>query len=149
MAFGAKDADCPGGDGLWLVDATGTYPVRALCVGGGLTTKEEIDATVVTMVPTADVVNQRLLQWMRKHGSMPENENQPFVAMTAEDGLRRVLELLAGSESGYDENDNKETGKPLLQRGSRLELGILGPSRLERKRVGDIWGRSRHIRKSD
>ena len=141
LAFAANDAKSPDGDCLWLVDATGTYPVRALCVGGGLTTKDEVvDATVVTMIPTADVVNQRLLKWMREQASLSENENQPFLAMTAEEGLRGVLELLAGIENEHDENDNKEAGKPLLPRGTRLELGILGPSRLERKRVNDIWG---------
>ena len=153
MAFGTNSAKCPGGDRLWLVDATGTYPVRALCIGGGLTTYENAldnDATVVSMVPTADAVNQRLLEWMRTHVSTSENEHQqPYIVVSAEEALRSVLELLAGGENVYDEKSGDVTGTPLLQRGTRLELGILGRSRLVRKRVSEVWGLRHQTHRSD
>lgn len=132
-----------------MVDATGTYPVRALCIGGGLTTDPKSasngDASVVSMVPTADIVNQKLVDWLNAASATSGKErSQSYFDVTAEEGLQKVLELLAGKEkrgNGSDRDDSSRGQQALLRRGTRLELGIVGSSRLVRKRVRDIWGR--------
>jgi len=95
------------------------------------------------MVPTADVVNQRLVDWLNDASRMSGKESQPYFDVTAEEGLQKVLELLAGREKRSDDTDKDDNalGQALLRRGTRLELGIVGSSpRVVRKRVRDIWG---------
>lgn len=156
MAFGPindtaseqSEPPIPGGDRLWLVDATGAYPVRAYCLGGGLT-KGILDNNTSksngdSMVPTSDAVNQRLLD-LFKAESVAGKDRQPYFDRTAEEGLKILLELLTGKDRNDPKKDEKESRREaLLQKGTRLELGIVGSSRaIVRKRVSEIWGRRR------
>jgi len=144
-----SESPIPGGDRLWLVDATGAYPVRAYCLGGGLT-KEILGNNSTSkssgdsMVTTSDAVNQRLLN-LFKAESVAGKDRQPYFDRTAEEGLEILLKLLSGKDRNDPRKDEKESGsEALLQKGTRLELGIVGSSRaIVRKRVSEIWGRRR------
>ena len=96
------------------------------------------------MVPTSDAVNQRLLD-LFKAESVAGKDRQPYFDRTAEEGLKILLELLTGKDRNDPKKDEKESRREaLLQKGTRLELGIVGSSRaIVRKRVSEIWGRRR------
>jgi len=153
LAFGpsndtASDPPIPGGDRLWLVDATGAYPVRAYCLGGGLT-KRELDNNTSkgsgdSMVPTSDAVNQRLLDLLKAE-SVAGKHRLPYFDGTAEEGLEILIELLSGKNRNDPGKDAKESRETLLQKGTRLELGIVGSAqaKIVRKRVSELWGRGR------
>lgn len=130
---------------LWLVDETGAYPVRAHCIGGGLTTMtttttkgEKAGVDTSTTVPVSDVVNRLLLEILRKERAVG-HVRRPYFDLTAEEALEKLLVILLANES----EDNPSSHGPLLPHGTRLELATVDSSqqRIVRKRVSDIWGR--------
>ena len=46
---------------LWFTDATGAYPVRAHCMGGGSISTRIGKSKELQIVPLADYINQELL----------------------------------------------------------------------------------------
>jgi hypothetical protein len=82
---------------LWLVDATGAYPVRAMCVGGGM--------DKASGEPVAKLV-QGILR------------RRDFADLSAEEGLKALLSLLS------NEDEALRVG-PLLKRGTRLEMAVV------------------------
>jgi hypothetical protein len=127
---------------LWLVDETGAYPVRAHCMGGGMTTKMSTNAghEASSMVLISDVVNRKLIELMRKEQATA-NEPRTYFNLTAEEGLETLLSFISPS---VNESSQSAHG-PLLQTGTRLELATVDASqkRIVRKRVSDIWGSKR------
>lgn len=128
---------------LWLVDVTGAYPLRAHCMGGGLTktsakTKAGVDEASSDIVPVADVVNRKLLELLRTE-RLSGTKRLSYFDVTAEEGLKKMLGLL--SSSGLEGGESSLHG-PLLQHGTRLELATVDAAqqRIVRKRVSDIWG---------
>jgi hypothetical protein len=85
---------------LWLVDLTGAYPVRAMCLGGGLdTTSGE---------PIAKSVQRRL-----------RKTDIDFASITVEEGVNELLKLLREQEG------NEGCRGALLQKDTRLEIALL------------------------
>jgi hypothetical protein len=82
---------------LWLVDATGAYPVRAMCVGGGM-----YKASGEPIAKLAQAI-------LRK---------RDFADLSAEEGLKVLLRLLS------NEDEALRVG-PLLKRGTRLEMAVV------------------------
>jgi hypothetical protein len=119
---------------LWLVDATGIYPVRAHCIGGGLsllasTSKEK---TVPELV--SNRVNAQLGQ-------------TDFSTLYVKEGARRLVGLLVG-EKVVDEDEKqeeKENKESLLKAGTRLEVAIAesGKRRMKRLRLLTLLDESR------
>jgi len=152
LAFGPGNWDAstalPTDDRLWLVDATGAYSVRAICLGGGMMKSAKVDvlnhdADNGGMMPTADAVNKKLLDWM-KESTVSGKERRPYCDMTAKEGLVKLLDVLSGRMlSDNASKDDDIAGQAVLERGTRLELGIVGPTRVSRKRVSEIWGKGR------
>lgn len=98
---------------LWLVDATGAYPVLAQCLGGGMKRSGE----EVTLV--SECVHDALLEWKRAAKS-PNH-----FGMTAEQGLTKLTALLSD--------------KQLVSSETKLELAILDRSKkLMRKRTTSV-----------
>ena len=93
---------------MWLVDSTGSYPVRAHCVGGGLQ-----PGTTDTV---ADLVNERLCRI-------------EFASMNMDDGAKRLLEILEGKLTKDDEKvDSDRTPDPILKAGTRMEVAFVASS---------------------
>lgn len=95
---GQEDRDHPP---LWLVDGTGAYPVRAICVGGGLDAK--------TGKPVAQIIQSRM------------QRKTDFAEMSLEECAKSLLNLLLSEDDAQD-----ETSEPLLKRGTRLEIAGVG-----------------------
>ena len=137
---------------LFLIDETGSYPVRALALGGGMI-REEVPSVKKTKapatstiyeeameddsppqtryVPTSDKVNQRLL-------------HIDFSQLTAEQGLMRLLTLLSGrADSSHSEKDEESSSStpPLLDPDTRLELAVADfrEQRLARRSVASLF----------
>jgi len=96
------------------------------------------------MMPTADAVNKKLLDWM-KESTISGKERRPYCDVTAEEGLVKLLDVLSGRmlSDNARKDDDDIAGQAVLERGTRLELGIVGPTRVSRKRVSEIWGKER------
>lgn len=90
------------GPPLWLLDGTGAYPVRAMCVGGGLDAK--------TGKPVAQIIQSRM------------RRRTDFADMSLEECLRTLLRLV----STTDDDSKNELSQPLLERGTRLEMAGAG-----------------------
>jgi hypothetical protein len=119
---------------LWLVDATGIYPVRAHCIGGGLsllasTSKEK---TVPELV--SNRVNAQLGQ-------------TDFSTLNVKEGARRLVGLLVGEKvvDGDEKQEEKENKESLLKAGTRLEVAIAesGKRRMKRLRLLTLLDESR------
>jgi hypothetical protein len=145
--FGRSNSNIARNRSLFLVDATGSYPVRALALGGGMTTvvikkkKPMLSTTTIhtvnveeksdnsISVAVADEVNQRLC-------------HVDFSNLSAKQGLKRVLTLLAGNHqqqhqqrrhdaiiedsmvSNSDNNEENDDHPALLAHDTRLELAV-------------------------
>jgi len=106
---------------LWLVDATGAYPVRAMCIGGGV--------NVGSGEPLAKIIQRRL------------RKRTDLIDLSADESLDVLLNML---RTPYNKPADG-AGKPavtgdLLKPGTRLEVAIVGATqnRLERKRVASM-----------
>jgi hypothetical protein len=88
---------------LWFVDSTGAYPVRAFCVGGGF---------AAGGTPVARLVNDRLC-------------TMDFSRFSTQEAVSKLLELLAEKVDG-------KNAQPLLNVGSRVEVGIVKSSATSR-----------------
>lgn len=98
--------------GVWLVDATGAYPVRALAVGGGFIESESV----------AEQVNDCL-------------SKVDFLSMNKEDCMADLIRILGGTVS-------KDSKIPTIKPGTRLELAFVSSKerRLTRLRlIPDIF----------
>ena len=101
----------PGDPSLWLVDATGAYPVRAMCVGGGLGNNNKN--------------NERELVARTAQKRLREID---FSRLTGEEGLQRLISLLTG------ENGSEMRGA-LVKPRTRLEMAVVDSSRRKLIRV--------------
>jgi hypothetical protein len=145
-AFGGNCSNIARNRSLFLVDATGSYPVRALALGGGMTTvvvkKEPVLSKHSTLnddkdknsrnsrsVAVADEVNRRLC-------------HVDFSNLTAKQGLEHVSTILSGklqhhqlndaiigandvANNNNNNNEEKEDYHPaLLAHDTRLELAV-------------------------
>lgn len=109
LAYPAMEPDIPS---LWLVDPTGAYPVRAICLGGGT------DST--NGEPLAKIVQHHL----RKN-------DIDFASMTTDEGVNEILKLLR------KENTTDQRKDALLQKGTRLEVTVV-KERLTKKTVASF-----------
>ena len=92
----------------WLVDATGAYPVRALCIGGGAIHDGKL---------IADAVNLKLME-------------QDWTSMSTDQALEALLGIFSGSEV---QDDNSHPIR-LVPKNTRLEVAVLlGPVVTRRK----------------
>lgn len=96
LAFPVVDSSLPS---LWLLDPTGAYPVRAICLGGGMDS--------ISGEPFAKIVQSRL----RK------NDIQ-FTKMTTEEGLKEMIQIL-------QKGNVASSSGPYLPKGTRLEVAKL------------------------
>jgi hypothetical protein len=105
---------------LWLVDATGIYPVRAHCIGGGLT-------TLASKSTTPELVSQRVNRQL----TMID-----FSTLTVKQGARRLVTLLLGEAvDGDDEQVGENTNESLLKAGTRLEVALAESGKRRMKRL--------------
>jgi hypothetical protein len=104
----------PGSNGskscLWFIDLTGSYPVRAFCVGGGFQAGKS--GTV------ADLVNGRL-------------SRLDFSSLSATESFKKLVGLLKAESN---DKENTETAQPLLKAGTRLEVAVVDSSSGQMKR---------------
>jgi hypothetical protein len=109
---------------LWLVDATGIYPVRAHCIGGGLSlsTGNSKDKTAPELV--SQRVNKQLGQ-------------TDFSTLDVKEGARRLVGLLVGEAAvdGVQEQGEKQNKESLLKAGTRLEVAIAESGKRRMKRL--------------
>lgn len=97
---------------LWLVDATGAYPVRAHCIGGGLVGK------------TAEMVSNRVNTKLAR---------LDFSTLDATEGARRLVGMLVGET--VDGNGQGEKEESLLKAGTRLEVAITDSGKRRMRRL--------------
>ncbi|GAX19272.1 hypothetical protein FisN_4Lh153 [Fistulifera solaris] len=97
LVFPIMDAALPS---LWLVDLTGAYPVRAICLGGGLDT--------MSGEPMAKMAQSRL-----------RKTDIDFASITVEEGVNELLRILR------EQNGNDGCRGTLLQKDTRLEIALL------------------------
>jgi hypothetical protein len=97
---------------LWLVDATGVYPVRAHCIGGGLLGK------------TPELVSNRVNTQLGR---------LDFSTLDATEGARRLVGLLIGEAVDGDGQGEKQ--EPLLKAGTRLEVAIADSGKRRMRRL--------------
>jgi hypothetical protein len=123
---------------LWLVDETGAYPVRAHCMGGGMTETRHDDSDS-KHESVADIVNRRLQKLWRIHQQSTEDPLLYF-DVTASEGLHILLDLLSpsnGSNGGTETSQSEQ----VLQPRSRLELAVIDANerRIRRSRLCNVW----------
>ena len=93
---------------LWFLDSTGAYPVRAMCLGGGL--DSDSGKAVAQLVQTR----------MKRRTD--------FIEMSAEKCLMSLLNLLS---PGKEENLTTQLLKP----GTRLEMAFVSSNRKMFERI--------------
>jgi hypothetical protein len=102
---------------LWLVDATGIYPVRAHCIGGGLSLLGKAPELV------SNQVNTQLGQ-------------TDFSTLDVKEGAKRLVGLLSGEVlDGEQEQGEKQKRESLLKAGTRLEVAIAESGKRRMKRL--------------
>jgi hypothetical protein len=89
---------------LWLVDATGIYPVRAHCIGGGLTL-----ASKTTPEPVSKRFNTQLTTY-------------DFSTLSAKGGAKHLVKLLLGEAVDGDDKQGENSKESLLKAGTRLRV---------------------------
>jgi hypothetical protein len=125
---------------LWLVDETGAYPVRAHCMGGGMTeTQRDESDSNSKHESVADIVNRRLQKLWRIHQQSTEDP-LPYFDVTTSEGMHILLDLLSppnGSKNVVKTSQSEE----VLQSRSRLELAVIDANerRIRRSRLCDVW----------
>jgi hypothetical protein len=134
----ASSTSCSRMGCLWLVDETGAYPVRAHCMGGGLTETQH-DEGNSKHESAADIVNRRL----RKLWQMQQQSTEdplPYFDVTMSEGMHILLDLLSPSNGS---KDGTKTSQPeqVLQPRSRLELAVIDANerRIRRSRLCNVW----------
>jgi hypothetical protein len=98
---------------LWLVDATGIYPVRAHCIGGGLS----------LLGKTPELVSRRVNTQLGQ---------TDFSTLDVKEGAKRLVGLLVG-EAAIDGDEQKR--ESLLISGTRLEVAIAESGKRRMKRL--------------
>jgi hypothetical protein len=138
---------------LWFIDATGAYPVRAHCMGGGSMSIRIGKNKELQTVPLADYINQELpyqFRHVRKNDSS-ESPTQPYFDMTTDEALIMILDLLSMKDQKSESHSSVTvTTSTLLPHNTRLELVCISSisnrntnqrrRRMIRKRISDIWG---------
>ncbi len=103
---------------LWLVDATGIYPVRAHCIGGGLS----------LLGKTPELVSRRVNTQLGQ---------TDFSTLDVKEGAKRLVGLLVGEAAidGDEGQGEKQKRESLLISGTRLEVAIAESGKRRMKRL--------------
>ena len=101
---------------LWLVDATGIYPVRAHCIGGGLSLLRKTPELV------SNRVNTQLGQ-------------TDYSTLDVQEGARRLVGILIGEAAVDGDEGQGEKQESLLKAGTRLEVAIAESGKRRMKRL--------------
>lgn len=138
---------------VWFIDATGSYPVRAHCMGGGSMSIRIGKNKELQTVPLADYINQELLYQFRhiRKNDSSASPTQPYFDMTTDEALIMILDMLSMKDQNSKSHSSATvTTSALLPHNTRLELvcisSISHPNtnqrrrRMIRKRISDIWG---------
>jgi hypothetical protein len=109
---------------LWLVDATGIYPVRAHCLGGGLSL-------------LASTSKEKTAQELVSHRVNAQLGQTDFSMLDVKEGAKRLVGLLAGETAvdGDEGQGEKQNRQSLLKGGTRLEVAIAESGKRRMKRL--------------
>jgi hypothetical protein len=139
---------------LWFIDATGAYPVRAHCMGGGtvdIVVRKDGKNIETKTVPLADVINRQLLYELRRtivssNDSTLRSAPLPFFDMSTDDAFIMILDLLSREFPSTIQTPSHT----LIPPKSRLELVCVLSSEshkqsyrrrnMIRKHISDVWG---------
>jgi hypothetical protein len=158
--FGGKAYGC-----VWFVDATGAYPVRAHCMGGGSISVVDGKNKELQTIPLADYINQELLYRFSRirnnktATSIAPSLSQLYFDITTNEALVMILDLLSmKDERSKAHNSVTVTTNTILPPKTRLELVCVSTvantntnqprRRMMRKRISDVWGMKNTLRAS-
>jgi len=130
---------------LWLVDATGAYPVRAHCIGGDGGGGGGGQAVVPPpVVVAADKKTSATAtapggagSGLVSHRVNAALSKVDFTELDTSQGTQRLLRILGGQEAAGAKNGNKKetTEPPLLPAGTRLEVAVIDSNKRRMVRV--------------
>jgi hypothetical protein len=110
---------------LWLLDATGSYPMIAHCLGGGSIYDKENKQTVMV----ANILQRQMESWVRqKHNNQAQQQQRrkPYLDVSARTGLQMLLSVF--NDEHNNNSDEKESSITVDLRKRRIELAILDAS---------------------